>query len=108
MSCTYEARPAGCRPTDENRHWGGTFSVPIGEVVPEGTRKSAAIYRVRGNVEHENQVDALAARAVNRLNAPEDTLASLRGSLRGLRHPDADRSARIELTKVGKKAGFLR
>lgn len=101
----YEARHAPCRPTDDNRHWGGTFSVGIGEVVPEGKRMPAAIYRVWGNVDDEEQVDALAWRLVEWLNW-RDRRADGSGASRVLR--DHDRSARIKLTPAGKKAGFLR
>lgn len=98
---TYEVRPAGCRPTYAGRGQ-ETFSVPIGEV-SNGKRRPAAIYRIKGSVIDERQIDALAVRLARWINTrphadPSPALVPWSN----------DESARIVLTPAGKKAGFLR
>lgn len=94
---TYGARIAGCRPGTVAA--GKTFSVGIGDV----NSRAAAIYRSRGDVEHEVEVDALALRCVAWLNSP--VRAGMSPS--GIAFME-DLSARIVLTPAGKKQGFLR
>lgn len=114
----YEARPAGCRPTtDFSRYANRAFSVGIGLAVDSG-RKPAAIYRVRGNIADEEQIDALATRLVDWLNDPDNAglagdgswrLVSGRQDLCPQHIPwSSDGSAYIFLTSAGKKAGWLK
>ncbi len=103
MTARWEARPAQCRPgwkhqTSAQR----TFSVGIGRV---GSR-AAAIYRVKGNVEDEREVDALAARLVRWLNHPRRPNLGQTSPSFELEHSN-DKSAKIVLTPAGRKAGWV-
>lgn len=101
----YEARQSDCRP-------GGfafsrsmnTFSVGIGEVVPKGKHQPAVVYRVGGSVNHEEQIDALAARLLSWLNNPNEPIKSTAPSHLPFTN---DKSAKIRLTAAGRKAGFF-
>lgn len=93
---TYEIRPCGWHPRTGDA-CSQTFSVAIGWA---SRPRAAAVFRVRGQSTDHEAIDRLAGRLVDWLN--NDT------GLCPFEVPDSnDKSARIVLTKAGRKAGFM-